>query len=68
MNTQTFYTPEQVKFSNLSSQSKIKGKFDIVFDSLKGKILNNRYKIVEFLDKGENGEVFEAVDLKKEGA
>lgn len=70
MTTQTkqFYTAEQVKFGKLSSQSKIKGKFDIVFDSLEGKILNNRYKVLKYLDKGENGEVFEAVDLNKEAS
>jgi len=36
-------TSKQVKFDKLSNISKIKGKFDVVFDTLEGKILNKRY-------------------------
>ena len=61
-------TSKQVKFDKLSNISKIKGKFDVVFDTLEGKILNKRYQIQKFLDNGQNGEVYEVTDLKKDGA
>ena len=61
-------TSKVVKFDKLSNVSKIQGKFDVVFDTLEGKILNKRYKIEKFLDNGQNGEVYEVTDLKKDGA
>lgn len=69
MNTQTVQcnTQKQVNLDKLSNLSKIKGKFDVVFDNLDGKILNKRYKVQKFLDNGQNGEVYEVTDIKKDG-
>ena len=39
-------------------------KLDVAFDKLKGQLLKNRYRIDNFVDKGQYGSVYTVTDVK----
>ena len=54
-----------VSSKNLKNLYKDDKHVDVIIGHIEGIILGNRYQVIKYLDRGENGKVYEVKDLKK---